>query len=98
MVIPSLNLKTLEWEQFEPKTYCLHPPSTPYVKVDHVIGFQYICPDSKVHGANMGSICGRQDPGEHHVGPMNIAIWVYSEVCSNKMIRTKKLNCMFQLM
>ena len=33
-------------------------------------------PESKVHGANMGSIWGRQDPGGPHVGPMNFAIWV----------------------
>ena len=33
-------------------------------------------PDSKVHGANMGPIWGRQDPGGLHVGPMNLAIWV----------------------
>ena len=33
-------------------------------------------PDSKVHGANMGSIWGRQDPDGPHVGPMNLAIWV----------------------
>ena len=32
-------------------------------------------PDSKVHGANMGPIWGRQDPGGPHVGPMNLAIW-----------------------
>ena len=32
-------------------------------------------PDNKVHGANMGSIWGRQDPGGPHVGPMNFAIW-----------------------
>ena len=32
-------------------------------------------PDSKVHGANMGPIWGRQDPGGPHVGPMNSAIW-----------------------
>ena len=31
--------------------------------------------DSKVHGANMGPIWGRQDPGGPHVGPMNFAIW-----------------------
>ena len=31
--------------------------------------------DSKVHGANMGPIWGRQDPGGPHVGPMNLAIW-----------------------
>ena len=33
-------------------------------------------PDSKVHGANMGPIWGRQDPGGPYVGPMNFAIWV----------------------
>ena len=33
-------------------------------------------PDSKLHGANMGPIWGRQDPGGPHVGPMNFAIWV----------------------
>ena len=32
-------------------------------------------PDSKVHGANMGPIWGRQDPGGLHVGPVNFAIW-----------------------
>ena len=32
-------------------------------------------PDSKVHGANMGPIVGRQDPCGPHVGPMNFAIW-----------------------
>ena len=42
-------------------------------------GYKHPCdnnPDSKVHGANMGLIWGRQDPGGPHVGPMNIAIWV----------------------
>ena len=32
-------------------------------------------PDSKVHGANMGPIWGRQDPGGLQVGPMSFAIW-----------------------
>ena len=32
-------------------------------------------PDSKVHGANMGPIWGRQDPRGPHVGPMNFVIW-----------------------
>ena len=32
-------------------------------------------PDSKVHGAHMGPIWGRQDPGGPHVGPLNFAIW-----------------------
>ena len=34
-------------------------------------------PDSKVHGANVGPIWGRQDPGGPHVGHMNLAILVY---------------------
>ena len=37
-------------------------------------------PDCKAHGANMGPIWGRQDPGGPHVGPMNFAIWV--SMCS----------------
>ena len=34
-----------------------------------------INPDSKVRGAHMGPIWGRQDPGGTHVGPMNFVIW-----------------------
>ena len=34
--------------------------------------------DSKVRGANMGPIRGRQAPGGPHVGPMNLAIWGYA--------------------
>ena len=30
-------------------------------------------PNSKAHGANMGPIWGRHDPGGPHVGPMNFA-------------------------
>ena len=33
-------------------------------------------PDSMVHGANMGPIWGRKDPGGPQVGPMNFPIWV----------------------
>ena len=32
-------------------------------------------PDSKVPGANIRPIWGRQDPGGSHVGPRNLAIW-----------------------
>ena len=35
----------------------------------------HVTPDNKVHGANMGPIWERQDPGGPHVGPMNFAIW-----------------------
>ena len=43
--------------------------------------------DGKVHGANMGHIWGRQDPGGPHVGPMDFAIWVYI-VCTNAVLLT----------
>ena len=36
---------------------------------------RYSISDSKVYGANMGPIWGRQDPRGPHVGPMNSAIW-----------------------
>ena len=32
-------------------------------------------PDSKVHGANMGPIWGRQNPDGPHIGPTNFTIW-----------------------
>ena len=35
-----------------------------------------IYPDSKVHEAYVGRTWGRQDPGEPHVGPMDLAIRV----------------------
>ena len=37
--------------------------------------FLDVIPDSKIHGANMGPIFGRQDPGGPNVGPMNFANW-----------------------
>ena len=46
------------------------------VKLSGIIGLSHeTIPDSKVHGANMGPIWGRQDPGECHVGPMSFASW-----------------------
>ena len=49
----------------------------------------YSFPDNKVHGANMGPIWGRQDPGGPHVGPVNLDIWVWLNgsivsICLNK--------------
>ena len=32
-------------------------------------------PDNKVHGAKMGPIWGRQDPGGPLIGPMEFAVW-----------------------
>ena len=40
--------------------------------------------DSKVHGANMGPIWGRQDPGGPHVGPMNLIIWGINSIYVTK--------------
>ena len=37
--------------------------------------FTHTILNGKIHGANMGPIWGRQDPGGLHVGPMNFAIW-----------------------
>ena len=39
-----------------------------------IVATEGIKPDSKLHGANMGSIWGQQDPGGPHVGPMNFSI------------------------
>ena len=38
--------------------------------IKFLISSRYMChnPNSKVHGANMGPIWGRQDPGGPHVG------------------------------
>ena len=47
-------------------------------------------PDSKVHGANMGPIWGRQDPGGPHVGPKNFAIW--EEIRSFRIFFNVNLN------
>ena len=33
-------------------------------------------PDSKIHGAYMGPIWGRQDPDGPHIDPMNFTAWV----------------------
>ena len=60
-------------------------PSTVHSAISCALGHQNtitipcientVIPNSKVHGANMGPIWGRQDPGGPHVGPMNFAIW-----------------------
>ena len=50
-------------------------------KSDSDCGEKSNYPDNKVHGANIRSIWGRQDPGEPHVGPMNLAIWVPVHYC-----------------
>ena len=49
-----------------------------YVTVIYYLEVRYpqCChPGSKIYGAKIGPIWGRQDPGGPHVGPMNFAIW-----------------------
>ena len=51
--------------------------------------------DSKVHGANMGPTWGRQDPGQPHVGHMNLAIWVVKTILqqfSTYILQSKELS------
>ena len=43
-------------------------------------------PDSKVHGANMGPIWGRQDPGGPHVGPMNFPFWAMDTALCQELL------------
>ena len=49
-------------------------------------------PNSKVHGANMGPIWGRQDPGGPHVGPMNPAFWVFGQSLKGNNEKSVTLN------
>ena len=60
------------------------------VKVNKSYCGWYI-PDIKVHGANMGPILGRQDPGGPHVGPMDLAIWYLAVFALNNVynVRTR---------
>ena len=46
--------------------------------------------DSKVHGANMEPIWGRQDPGGPYVDPMNLTIWVYLHTHFQTSIHTSR--------
>ena len=59
------------------------------LKWNEVVNGDKVYPDSKVHGANMGPIWGRQDPGGSHVGPMNFAIWVIMWLLSEHGLKTK---------
>ena len=55
-----------------------HPPISilSMMVLFNIYHFGQAHPDSKVHGANLGPTCGRQDPGGPHVGHMNLAIRV----------------------
>ena len=54
--------------------------------------FANASPNSKVHGANMGPICGQQVPCGLHVSPMKFAIWV---IVLTKWLRIKPSKASF---
>ena len=60
-ILPYSSLQTLSTVGVVDSSFCM-----PILIIIH--------PNSKIHGANMGSIWGRQDPGGPHAGPMNFAI------------------------
>ena len=76
------NLPCLSWfgiTQFyphSPRLFCWHCRNIWLHQRQWSILEEY--PNSKVHVAYMGPTWGRQDPGGHHVGPMNLAnrVWV----------------------
>ena len=45
----------------------------------HLCATTYVY-DSKVHGANMGPIWDRKDPGGPHIDPMNFAVWGVKQI------------------
>ena len=49
-------------------------------------------PDSKDHGANMGPIWDRQDPGGPHVGPMYLFIWVRLWIAGDRLTNMDNFN------
>ena len=63
-----------------PKRWCFYYKSTPCFWQRLAVYLRSI-PDSKVHGANMEPIWGRQDPGGPHVGPMNFSISDVMDFC-----------------
>ena len=63
------------------KSYSYFVGHKAWLSVPPIPMFIWAFPDSKVHGANMGPILGRQDPDGPHVGPMNFAIWVILKSC-----------------
>ena len=57
-------------------------PTTVMAAPEFVVVYLKGYPDSKVYGANMGPIWGRQDPGGPHVGSMNLVIcpWAHQQI------------------
>ena len=74
LVEPGYNNKMMPWSHQH--RYSHHSEKMVSQPSYFYYGKPYTYPESKVHGANMGPIWGRQDPGGPRVGPMNFAIWV----------------------
>ena len=77
-VVPGNNLKSCDSLAWQDDPHSRYPLPIPENLAQHVYNWRppSVYPDSKVHGANMGSIWVRQDPSGSHVDPMNFAIWV----------------------
>ena len=69
------------WIDLLPDIILKHVPATTQPKRQERTRCNF--PDSKDHGANMGPIWGRQDPGGPHVDPMNFARWVIVIYCTD---------------
>ena len=69
--------------------YCISVKQTLSCKV---IIYTYVCPDSKVHGTNMGPIWVLAAPDGPHVGAMNLPIWVKVESGSAFMMFYRSQN------
>ena len=67
-------IAVIQWEDWEhrmePTGFCSVWTKDHYMPYEKCISGL----DCKVHGARMGPIWGRQDPGGPHAGPMNLAI------------------------
>ena len=82
-MLPIQYTVSLAWESKDLLLYEIYTVSFS-VLADSLVGpsvssqpqTSHISPDNKVHGANMGPIWDRQDPGGTQLGPMNFAIWV----------------------
>ena len=60
---------------FLKRQICIQTRSDDVFQSVTMCSYPHHSPDSKLHGANMGPIWGRQDPGGPHIGPMNFTIW-----------------------
>ena len=105
--IVKINAVLFLWRRDHAYIY-IYNPSFDFdevVRATNELCCDWIYPDSKVHGANMGPIWGWQYPGGPHIGPINFAIWVmsstewpfilFSYCCLNVAAEYDHLECVF---